>query len=173
MTKQYLRIGRIERPQGVRGELKLSLLTDRPALFDALECVYLETKGSFAAYEVLDAAVRGDSAYLTLVGVGDRNAAELFRGAYVCVPRTDAPLPEGRWFIDDLIGCAVEDSEGQALGKLREVLQHGAADVYVISGGQQGLMVPALKALLREVDVTEKRIVLDAELLKQVGLWEE
>ena len=80
--------------------------------------------------------------------------------------------PEGRYFISDIIGCAVTDTEGKQYGKLTDVLETGANDVYVIKGDKT-LMVPALKKLLSSVDIQAKAIVLDAAVLEEVGLFED
>ncbi len=172
MTNDYIRIGRVLRPQGIRGELKLALLTENPSRFDGLKRVFLERKGKHEVFAVASAAVRGENAYLTLIGIDDRDAAETLRDAYVCLRREDAPLPEGRYFIDDMIGCEVALSNGQAIGTLAEILQHGAADVYVIRG-KRPVMFPALKTLLQSIDVGNKRIVLDAEVFDQVAVFDE
>lgn len=173
----YVRIGLILRPQGVQGELKVQLLSESPDRFENLEEVFLENRGAYSRYGVKSSCIRQDSAYIMLEGVADRNIAESLRGHYLCVKREDAiALPEGRYFIFDLIGCKVEDSNGRHLGILREVLQHGSADVYVIkpeSKSCSGLMVPALKRLLKSVDVGNKLIVLDCDVLQEVAVWDE
>ena len=81
-------------------------------------------------------------------------------------------LPEGRYFISDLIGCQVKDTDGKAYGKLTDVLETGANDVYVIKG-EKTLMVPALKKLLNTVDIQAKSILLNADVLQEVGLFED
>ena len=114
-----------------------------------------------------------DAVTLSLSGIESREDAEGLRGLYLCVDRAHAvKLPEGRYFISDLIGCDVYSNDGAHLGRLMEVLQHGAADVYVIKG-ERSLMTPALKKLLLTVDVPARRIVLDGGVLEEVGLFED
>lgn len=173
MPNEYIRIGRVQRPHGIRGAIKLEMLTENPSRYDGLERVFIERQGAYVAHAVIESAVRNDCAYLSLEGVGDRDAAEAFRDAFVCIPRDEVTLPDGHWFVDDLIGCAVSDTDGKPLGVLTDVLQYGAADVYVIAGGPRGLMVPALKKLLHEVATDEKRIVLAADVLQQVAVWDD
>ena len=97
----------------------------------------------------------------------------MLRDHYICVDREHAvKLPEGRYFVVDLIGCTVSDTNGNDLGKLTDVLETGANDVYVISG-EKNLMVPALKKLLHKVDIENKHIDLDAAVLEEVGLFED
>lgn len=172
----YLRIGRVLRPQGIRGEMKLQMLTEDPSRFAGLTHVFAERNGVFWEEQIQTCAVRGRAVYLSLAGIESREAAERLRNAFICVKRDDAiELPEGRWFVDDLIGCAVEDTNGRALGKLVDILQNGAADVYVIKNiaCHTGLMVPALKALLHQVNIRDKRIVLDEGILRQAAIWDD
>ena len=114
-----------------------------------------------------------DAVMLWLSASESREQAEMLRDHYICVDREHAvKLPEGRYFVVDLIGCTVVDTNGNELGKLTDVLETGANDVYVISG-EKNLMVPALKKLLHKVDVESKHIELDAAVLEEVGLFED
>ena len=174
---EYLRIGVVLRPQGVKGELKVQPLTDDPSRFQRLMEVYIETKtGGHSPAEVTSVSVREDAVYLTLGAVPDRTAAEKLRNAYLCVDRQNAvKLPKDRYFVCDLIGCSVYDSTGKKLGVLDDVMQTGAADVYSVRGEtkKQSFLVPALKRLLKTVDVENKRIELDAQVLTQVAVYED
>ncbi len=170
---EYFRIGRIVRPHGVHGALKLLPLTDDVRRFHALSEAYLEQGSLHIPVKAQNISVQPDAVYLELSCCQSRDEAEKLRNCYVCVDREHAAkLPEGRWYIQDLIGCEVRGNDGEEYGKLTEVLETGANDVYVISG-ERTLMIPALKKLLEEVDVENKSIVLDAELLKEVGLFED
>ena len=96
--------------------------------------------------------------------------AETLKNVYLCVSRDNAvKLRKDTYFIVDLIGCETFDTNGKAYGKLTDVLETGAHDVYEIDGGK--LLVPALKKLLREVDVENGRIVFDADVLEEVGCF--
>lgn len=168
----YLRTGLIQKPHGVAGAVKLLPLTDDARRFEGMGEAYLEQGDVHTPVLVERAQVAAGSVQVKLAGCDTREAAEALRGAYLCVDRAHAaPLPPGRYFIADLVGCAVEDSAGTCLGTLADVLQHGAADVYVIRGSRN-LLVPALNKLLVLVDVAARRIVLDATVLQEVGLYE-
>lgn len=170
---QYLRVGLILRPHGVRGDVKVLPLGDDSSRFLELREAFLERGGSYEPVIVSNVNVQESDVYVSLSAAADRTEAEKLRNVYICVDRAHAAkLPEGRYFIADLIGCNVTDTDGHALGVLDDVLQNGAADVYVIKGEKQ-LMVPALKTLLTEVDTGNKRIVLDAGVLREVGLFED
>ena len=108
---------------------------------------------------------------LTIEGYDTPEKANTLRGKYLCVDREHTiKLPKYTYFVADLIGCEVFDTDGICYGKLTDVLETGANDVYEIEKGK--LMVPALKKLISEVDTEQKRIVFHAEVLKEVGLFE-
>jgi 16S rRNA processing protein RimM len=168
--EEYLAAGQVVRPHGVKGAVKVRVLSDDPGRFRGLERVYLEKSGGHEPVRVVSASGEGDNTIVFLEGANSRDAAEALRGAFLYVRRDQAlPLPEGSWYISDLIGCVVEDSEGNALGILKDVMQAGAADVYVVHGGGRELLFPALKRLLLDVDVRAKKIVVDAAVLKEVA----
>ncbi len=170
MKSKYLRIGLIVRAHGVRGDVKLVPLTDDTGRYRQLHDGFIESRGQFLPVAVSDIRTQPDAALLHISGVDTPEEAEKLRGAYLCVDRAHAvKLPEGAYFVADLIGCEVTDSDGNAYGKLTDVLETGANDVYEIAGG--ALMVPALKRVLHSVDVENGAIVLDAAVLKEVGLF--
>ena len=166
----HLRIGKIVRAHGVQGAVKVIPLTDDPHRFLALKEGYIEEQGKLRPIRITGAKLLNDGAQISIEGVTTRNDAELLRNAYLAVDRTHAVrLPEGRYFIADLIGCETFDTEGKAYGKITEVMQGPANDVYVIEDGK--LMVPVLKRLLHQVDVENSRIVFAADVLQEVGLF--
>ena len=102
---------------------------------------YLERGGAYEKVEVSDVSVQPDAVYMTISVCRDRNTAETLRNHYISVDREHAvKLPEGRYFVADMIGCDVYDTNGAYYGKLTDVLETGANDVYVIQGEKQ-LMV--------------------------------
>ena len=171
MRNDYLRVGQIVRAHGVHGDMKIIPLTDDPARFRQLKTAYLETTaGAYAPVAVSDARLLPDAVLLHIEGVDTVEQAEALKSRYLCVNRENAvKLKKDTYFVVDLIGCDVSDTNGKAYGKLTDVLETGANDVYEIDGGK--LLVPALKRVLHEVDVASGRIVLDAEVLEEVGCF--
>ena len=138
-----------------------------------LEKVIVRKNGTEAGQEVHEVSnVRfiKNMVILHLDGVADRNAAELYRRRELYVPREDAvPLDEDEYYVADLIGMDVYREEG-LLGKLREVMQTGANDVYVVDSPEFGeVLIPAIKACIMKVDPAEGRM--DVHLLP--GLIDE
>ena len=164
----YLKVGLIVKPHGVNGILRIYPLTDDCTRFLKLKTVYLDGPEGMLPQKVEQAAVHNGMAHLKLSGVTDRDAAERLRGQYLYIARKDAvALPENSYFISDLIGCEVVDNQGRVYGKVRDVLQTGANDVYVVQGEKE-LLMPAIKKLVKEVDVANRRIVLEKSAVAEV-----
>ncbi len=172
--QEYLCIGTITKPQGIRGEVKILPLTDDVSRFLDLEKVFFEDGENMVGRNVESARVDASFAYIKLEGVQDMNAAELLRGLSIYVDRMNAvKLPKGRWFIADLIGCRVVTDAGENIGVLKDVLQAGGNDVYVVKGKKGNLMFPAIKALLKKVDIEGGIIQVDGKMLLEVAVHED
>lgn len=170
---EYFELGRILKPQGIRGEVKAELFTDNAERVLDLENVFLKSAGTYTPVAVAGARTDGRFGYLHFAGVDDRDAAEKLRGKMFYVDRAHAaPLPEGAFYISDLIGLPVFRGS-EEIGVLREILQTGSKDIYVtdLTGGGQ-LMFPAVPDVFRLRDVAGRRIVLDEQRLKEVGVYD-
>ena len=161
--RQHLIVGRITAAHGIGGAVRVQSLTDDPDRFAALRTCWLldEKEQPERSLHILSA--RTQKANLVLLqfdGVSDRDAALALRGRLLAVDRADAvKLPADHWFVCDLIGCDVFDEKEGALGVVHEVLQHTAQDVFVIrKAGQPDLLFPAIKSILRHVDLASRRI---------------
>ena len=163
-------MGQIVRAHGVRGDVKIVPLTDDPARFHALKTAYLERAGAYAPVRVSNVRLQPDAVLLHLDGTDAPEAAEKLKNAYLCVSRENAvPLGEHTYFVADLIGCETFDTLGKAYGKVTDVLETGANDVYEIEHGK--LLVPALKRVIASVDTAAGKIVFDAAVLEEVGCF--
>ncbi len=168
----YYRIGLIARTHGVHGAVKLDPLTDDVGRFRGLTEAFAELHGTYTPVQLCVQSVSPDAVIVKIAGYDTPEAANALRGGYLCVDRAHAvKLPENSYFVADLIGCDTFDTDGNAYGKLTNVYETGANDVYEIAHGK--LMVPALRRVLHEVDVDAGRITFDADVLKEVGLFED
>lgn len=169
----FLRAGIIVRPHGVKGMVKIMPLTADAKRFFELDHVFIEKDKQYSKKKITSCGVRTDSVYLGLENVSSKNDAECLVNLYVCVERENAvALNEYEYFVADLIGCEVFDTNGKRLGILTDVLETGANDVYEIRG-EKLLYVPALKKVIDGVFAADKRIVLNSEVLSEVGLYED
>jgi len=149
---RFLAIGRIIAPRGVRGELKVAVETDTPERFLRTSRVFLGEER--IVYTVRGARLHQGNALLRLAGIETRDDAEAWRNAYVYVSLEDAvPLEEGEYYHHQIQGMHVRTTEGEDLGRVVEVLQTGANDVWVVRGRGGEVLIPALKDVIVAVDL--------------------
>ncbi len=170
----YLMIGEVLKPQGIRGECKIRPWAAEPERFRHWDPLYLEKDGQYVPLRVRFHRLHEGFVYATLGECASAEDAELLRGQRLYVDRAHAsPLAEGAVYIADLIGCEAVDEEGRTLGTLREVLQNGPVDTWVFRGEHAGFMAPALQAVFPEVDTAHRRIRVDARRLDEVAVFED
>lgn len=163
-------VGRVVGAHGLRGELRVRLLDGDENHLRAVPSVLLaREEGDPRAVEARVRAVgtgRRGEARLALEGVDSREAAEALAGRLVLAHAEHLePLRAGEYYQYELVGCRVEDGAGRALGVVQGVWETGAPDVLVVvdeAGGGRELLIPAAGEILREVDLSERRIVIEA-----------
>ncbi|MGB1288262.1 MAG: ribosome maturation factor RimM [Aggregatilineales bacterium] len=154
----FLILGKILRPHGIRGELRMSLITDFPEHLRDVETIYLgkssEDKKK-VAYELEGVRFHKSYALLTLADVFDRNDADALRGKMVMVDIASAvQLEDGEYYLFQLINLTVQTADGQSLGRIKDVMETGANDVYIVQSEQYGeLLLPAHDETIVEVNV--------------------
>ncbi len=153
--EEMLRVGVITTTHGVHGEVKVYPTTDDAERFLELEEIWLDTGKERLPLKIQNVKFFKNMVILKFEGYDDINAVQAWRQKDLLVTREQAvELQEDEYFIGDLIGLHVEDEEGNALGVLRDVLETGANDVYLVSRpGEKDLMLPAIKECIREVDL--------------------
>ncbi len=149
-------VGRIVRAHGVRGEVGVHPHTEVEDRFAPGAVLHLEDGRSLT----VKAARRHRGRPLLLFeGIGDRDAAEGLRGAYLFVPVEALPeLPPDSYWPHELEGCEVVTTDGRRLGTVAEVLRGPANDVWVARGDEGDTLVPALKHVVKGVDLVGRRI---------------
>lgn len=155
----YRAVGLVERPRGLKGEIKVLPLTDFPQRFDPGAQVFIDG----APRKVERSNWQKGRVYLYINGIADRESAESLRGELIEVPEAERPrTSEPFWYLDEIEGLRVLDGEGTALGTIREVLQTGANDVYIVDRGEQrDLLVPALRDVVLAVDLNAGTMTVD------------
>lgn len=165
----YLVCGKIIKPQGLHGEVKVQPLTDDPQRFLSLKQAFLQQSDGYRAVAVVSVRLHEAFVYLQLQGITSRDQAEQLRGQYLWVDRANAaPLPQGRYYIVDIIGAQLLDENGQSHGHVKEIIQTGATDVYVIEQGKKQWMMPALKSIILRYVLDENYILIDPTQLLEV-----
>jgi len=159
--KQYITVGRIISPWGVRGQVKVEPLTDDIERFKNLKEVFYEQENCLEKLVIKEVIfLKKAFVVLKFEGVDDAKEAEKFRNKYIMVHRKDAvKLPEGRYFICDIIGLKVYTVDDEYLGEIINVIQTGANDVYVINNKEnKEILIPAIKEVVKNIDI-EKGIM--------------
>jgi 16S rRNA processing protein RimM len=158
----YLVIGRITRPHGVRGEVRVKTRTDLPERFHWLTRVYVGDR-SPVAMSVERVRLHQDVVIIKLGGSDSRTDAEALRGQWVLVPADEAiPLDEGELFLYELVGLAVVTEEGEDVGTVIDVLQTGANDVLIVrtrSDPPGQVLLPDIPDVVLDVDTEAGRIL--------------
>lgn len=154
-------IGEVIKPHGVQGELRVHPITNDPQRFRQLKEVTLVQKQVRRRLKVLSANVVPDGIILSLEGIDTRDEAEKLRGWAIKIDRSEVPPLKEGWYYFELEGMQVYDRE-MLLGTLTQVIQTGANDVYLVKGPKGEICVPALKSVVKIVDVQTRRM--DVEL---------
>ena len=167
---EYFEIGHISNTHGLKGEMKVRPFTEDKKRYEELKKVLIDIKGEFKEYEIENVRYQKDVVLLKLKGVDDIDTAEKLKNHYISIQREDSKnIEENEFFIADLIGSEVFQN-GDLIGTLDDVFTAGASDVYVVKRkGKKDLLLPALKSIIKKVDVENKRI--DVEIPR--GLEDE
>lgn len=161
-----LLVGTVLKPQGIRGEIKIKPFTDSAETFKEFKRIFLDGE----EYKILTVRTADGFVFLGLRGVPDRNAAELLRGRDVTIPREEAPaLPEGSYYIADILGSEIVTEEGELLGTLKDVTQAGT-DIYTLDMGGTDVLFPAAKGVVLNVDVGAKKITVSKKRYLEVAV---
>ena len=159
---EYLSIGQIINTHGLRGEVKVYPLTDDMSRFEKLEEVYIAENNELVKYEVERIKLLKSTVAVKLKGIDSEEAANKLRNSYIKVDRKSAvKLPKDTYFICDLIDLEVYDEKGMLLGTVKDVLQTGSNDVYVIQSSGKDILIPALKDIVKKIDLENKKILVE------------
>jgi 16S rRNA processing protein RimM len=156
---RFVTIGRVTKPHGVHGEVRVIPLTDLPKRFTWLKHVYVgETQPRRVA--VLGARSHQDFVLLRLDGYVTRESAEELRNQILQVPEEEAiPLEEGEYYLFQAIGLQAITENGDRLGRVTEILETGANNVFVIAGDSHDYLIPDIPEAIREVDIENGRLI--------------
>lgn len=157
---QHLSIGQIVNTHGFMGEVKIYPLTDEMTRFKNLKEVYVEENNQLIKYEVEGVKFLSTTVAMKLKGIDSEDAANRLRNFYVKVDRKAAvKLPKDTYFICDLIDLEVYDEKGLLLGTIRDIMQTGSNDVYIVQTTGKDILIPALKDVVEQIDIKNKKIV--------------
>lgn len=156
----YIKVGKIVNTHGVKGYLKCVPLTDNMERFEELKFIYTEKDN--AKRSIIDVWYRNNMVYILLENINDMNTAETFRDSYISILEDQLrELPEDSYYLFDLEGMEVYSDDGEYLGVIKDIFQTGANDVYEIVNNNKSFLIPAVKDVVKEVNITDKKMVIN------------
>jgi 16S rRNA processing protein RimM len=169
MKHDLVPVGRIVKPHGIRGKIKVDYYGEDPAGFRYGEVFLSGPSGQFLAVEVLSVSGQPPRLILQLKGSDRIEEAELLVGQEIFVHRSELPeLEEGEYYWFEVLGMEVETEEGRRLGTVREILPTGGHDVYFVKGKRREIALPATVGVIAGID-RENRVI---RVRRMEGLWE-
>ncbi len=152
-------VGRINSTWGLRGHVKVTPLTSNPQRLQPGAVVFVRGEPR----RILDVATPRGYPCIVFEGYEDRTAADVLRDTLIEIAEDELPaLPEGEYYVHDLVGLAVLNADGEPIGDLAEVLRTGANDVYLVRReGARDLLIPAIPEVILDVDLPAGRMRID------------
>jgi len=156
---EFLIVGYILAPWGLRGEVKVEVVTDFPERFAPQKVVYLNTR----PLEIESCRPHKQHLVVKLATIDSVEDAEKLRGQDLTIPRSELyPLPEGQYYTFQIIGLKVVTTEGKLLGRITEIMTTGSNDVYIVEGKRGEILIPAIEDVVKSIDLKKGKMVIEA-----------
>lgn len=153
---EKIKIGKIVNTVGLKGEVKVYNYSDSIEIYETIESIYVEDRLTV----IENVRAQKNMVILKLEGADDRNAAEALRGKELYITEDDLPeLPEGQYYVRDLIGMSVTEEDGNLLGYVTDVLQNTAQDIFEVeSENGKKLLIPKVDQFVLNIDAEKREI---------------
>lgn len=160
---EFISIGIITKAHGVKGEVLVSPLTDKPEQFRNLKQVFLVLEhGNRTKFSIEQVRQKNDRFIIKFCGINNRNQAEVLRKHLIEKRLEEVDnLSADEYFIFDLINLAVYTTDNQLLGRVKEVLSLSANDVYIVQGEGREFLIPAIKSVVKKIDLEKETILIE------------
>ena len=160
--EDFLKVGVITTTHGVRGEVKIYPTTDEPERFLELDHVLLDTGKEFRDLEIKNVRFFKNLVILKFKGIDNINDIEKYKGHDLWIPREEGQeLDEDEYYIADLLGLRVILDDGTEFGTLKNVMETGANDVYIIDTNAHGeVLVPAIRECIQDIDLEKNTMTI-------------
>lgn len=158
----FVTIGYIEKAYGNRGEVRVNPTTDYPPRFKELKTVFIEPpQGEIQKFDISSVTLRGSGVYLCFKNIYTRQEALALKGSTIKIKREEClPLEEGRFYHFELVGLKVKTMDGEYLGCVEDVWDLPANSVFVVRKEGQEFLIPAIKDVIRKIDLAEEEIII-------------
>ena len=166
--KQYLETGKITGTHGLKGEVRVQPWADSPEFLAEFDELYLD--GGAKKIEITSARVHKNMLIMKIKGVDSIEQADRLRNKVLYLNRDDVELEEGAYFIQDLIGLdVIDEATGERLGRLEDVSETGANDVYHIrTDDGREYLIPVIPDVVREISPEQGYV----RIFKMKGLFD-
>lgn len=159
MIKEFLEAGKVVGTHGIKGAVRFQPWSDEPDFLKGIKTVYLADK---TPVNIVSVKPHGNIAIIEFENVNSIEDAEKLRNKTVLVKRNDAKIPEGRYFIEEIIGSKVFDEKsGELLGILSDVSPTGANDVWHIKKDGKEYLIPAIESVIVSVDIENEKVIIN------------
>ena len=152
--KKYLEAGKIVNTHGIKGEVKIQPWADSAEFLAKIKTFYIDEK----PFKLVSGKVHKEFLIAQLEGISDVNEAMVLKNKTVFINRADVKLPKGSFFLQDIIGATVFDESGKEIGKLTDVLEMPASNVYVVNGDRE-ILIPAVPEFVLKTDVNAGSVI--------------
>lgn len=156
-------IGKVLKPHGVKGAVKILPTTDDPQRFRLVKkiCLYFPVTGKFKYLTIEHANIQSTGVLIKFVGVNDRSDAELLRDCELTIEESEClPLADDAYYYFQLQGLQVYDLANKHLGEIIKVLQYPAHDIYVLRYGIAEVMIPAVAEFIKKIDIEAGKMII-------------
>ncbi len=156
---EFITIGQIIAPWGVKGQLKVKIITDFPERFSPSAKVYINRQ----PMTIKSTIWQKDRAIIELGHIDSIQDAQRLQGQIVEIHRSQLKtMPQGRYYQFQLIGLEVWTSQGEHLGSISTILTTAGTDIYVVNGTKGEILIPAVEDVVKSVELDKGRIVIEA-----------
>lgn len=160
MKKQYLETGKIVGTHGIKGMTRVQVWADDAEFLNQFKYVYTDKDGK-EKLQIVRVQPHGNISLIAFKGINTVEQAESLRNTVIYIDRKDVQLPEGRYFITDLLGCQVYDADTEELlGVITDISETGANDVWHITNNGKEYLVPAIEQVIVSVDIENEKAVI-------------
>jgi 16S rRNA processing protein RimM len=160
-TEKLLLIGKVIRPHGLNGLLKIRSFAGSGESFLKAGTVLLKPDQQEASrFKVMSITAHGSAFLLKLQGISSPDAAERFRGAEILIRKETLRRENDEYFWFELIGLEVFFKSGRFIGVLQDIINTGSNDIYVVKEGKKEFLIPALHGIVMQVDLGKKRMLI-------------
>ncbi len=162
IPENLLLIGKVVRPHGIRGELKIESYSESPSTFSKGRRLYFYTReGELEEKELISVRPHKKFFLIKVKDINDRNKAEEYRNVKIYIEKSILEKEEGEYFWYELIGLDVYLVSGEYIGKIENILPTGSNDVYIVGKEEKEYLIPAIEDVVKEIDIERKKMIIE------------